>query len=202
MGTESIVRYAIDAEDKISFVDDGWFRFAEENDGADLMRPAVLGQSLWDSITDPTTRQIYQQIVSRVRKGKLARFTLRCDGPECRRLLEMSISAASDGYVEFESRTLQVEDREPMLLLSRGTPRSADLLRVCAWCNRIDVGFGANEWVEVEDATARLQLFELEQVPQLTHGICDACLASMSDTVTEMEAGAEPGNSMGGDNGY
>ena len=29
---------------------------------------------------------------------------------------------------------------------------------MCAWCNRVDVGFGSNDWVEVEDATERLQL--------------------------------------------
>ena len=189
MSTESIVRYGIDAQDKISFFDEGWSRFAEANDGAELTRPEILGRSLWDSITDPETCQIYQKIVSRVRQGKLARFTLRCDGPECRRLLEMKISAASDGSVEFESRTIGEEHRAPATLLSREMPRSAEMLRMCAWCNRLDVGFGSNDWVEVEDATERLQLFELEQVPQLTHGICDDCLESMTDTVDELETG-------------
>ncbi|SEA20053.1 hypothetical protein [Alkalimonas amylolytica] len=188
MSNDSIVRYRIDAEDNISFVDEGWFRFAEENDGTELMRPELLGQSLWDSITDPETCQIYQKIVSRVRQGKLARFNLRCDGPENRRWLEMKISAAPDGSVEFESRTIRVEDREPMALLSRKVPRSTDLLRICAWCNRMDVGFGFNDWIEVEDATQRLQLFELERLPQLTHGICEDCLESMTDTMDEMDA--------------
>ena len=193
MSNELLVRYAIDVEDKISFFDEGWCRFAEANDGAELTRPAILGQSLWDSITDPTTRQIYQQIVSRVRLGKLARFTLRCDGPAFRRRLEMTISAASDGAVEFETRALHVEDREPVALLSRRTTRSTDLLRTCSWCNRIDVGFGSNDWVEVEDAMKHLRLFELEQLPHLTHGICEDCYASMTSAAEDMETDAEPG---------
>ncbi|MCH8537333.1 MAG: hypothetical protein LAT66_06115 [Alkalimonas sp.] len=197
MNDESIVRYGIDAEDNISFVDEGWSRFAQENDGAELMPPEILGQSLWDSITDPETCHIYQKIVSRVRQGKLARFTLRCDGPASRRLLEMKIRAASDGSVEFELRTIRVEDREPVALLSRKMPRSTELLRVCAWCNRMDVGYGTNDWVEVEDATERLQLFELKRLPQLTHGICKDCLESMTDTMDEMEADAEPGQGLG-----
>lgn len=190
MSTEPIVRYVIDAEDKIAFVDDGWCRFAEANDGVELKGQAILGQSLWDSITDLTTRNLYQQIVSRVRQGKLARFTLRCDSPECRRLLEMTISARADGSVEFETRAVHVEDREPVALLSRKTLRSTDLLLACAWCNRVDVGSTSKEWMEVEDAMERLRLFELERVPQLTHGMCEACLASMMSTLETMKTNA------------
>ncbi|WLD59031.1 hypothetical protein NFC81_04405 [Salinispirillum sp. LH 10-3-1] len=167
--------------------------FAQTNDGAELMRPEILGQSLWDSITDPETCMIYQKIVARVREGRLASFTLRCDGPECRRLLEMKISAVPDGSVEFESRTIRVEDRDPVALLSRNIPRSTELLRVCAWCNRIDVGFGSNDWVEIEDATERLQLFELAKLPQLTHAMCEACSESMTDQVDKLNEDVESG---------
>ncbi|GGD54217.1 hypothetical protein [Lacimicrobium alkaliphilum] len=188
MSNDSIVRYTIDAEDKICLVDEGWCQFAEVNDGADLMRPTILGQSLWDYISDTTTSRLYQQIVSRVRQGKLARFTLRCDGPACRRLLEMTIRSGSDGAVEFETQLVREEDREPMALLSRKITRSSEQLRVCAWCNRMNVGYDSNDWVEVEDASERLRLFELERLPQLTHGMCETCLASMTNTLEEMDA--------------
>jgi hypothetical protein len=186
MSTESRVRYAIDVENKISFVDEGWCRFAEANHAEELMPPAILGQSLWDHITDATTRTLYQQVVARVRQGKSAVFTLRCDGPSCRRLLEMTVRASSDGSVEFETRARWVEDREPVALLSQKMTRSTDVVRMCAWCNRVDVGFGSNDWVEVEDATERLQLFEFERMPWLTHAICEACLASMTDTLANL----------------
>ncbi|MGE3465313.1 MAG: hypothetical protein AB7J13_00130 [Pyrinomonadaceae bacterium] len=188
----SCVRYTIDADDKICFVDDGWCEFAEANDGSDLKRAVILGQSIWDHITDSTTSRLYQQIVSRVRQGKLARFTLRCDGPACRRLLEMTITAEADGSVSFETNALRVEDRAPVALLSRKTERSSEMLRMCAWCNRMDAGNGLNTWVEVEDAAERLRLFEEKGLPQLTHGICEACLASMTDTLKKMETVGEP----------
>ncbi len=190
MSTDVSVRYVIDAEDRISSVDEEWDRFAAANDGAALRRPAILGQSLWAHITDATTRSLYQQIVTRVRQGRSSRFTLRCDGPACRRLLEMTIRAAADGSVTFETYPVQVEDREPVALLDRSTARSTDLLRSCAWCNRVDAGVGAAEWVSVEEATARLRLFELDRMPQLTHGICEDCLASMMDTLDDLTASA------------
>lgn len=187
------VKYTIDAEDNICFVDQGWCQFAEENDGAELVGSMILGQSLWDHITDATTANLYRQIVSRVRKGKLARFSLRCDSPACRRLLEMTISARPDGLVEFETKVMHEEEREPVALLSRKITRSNDVLRLCAWCNRMDVGHGANNWMEVEDATKHLRLFEQGSVPQLTHGMCEECLASMMGTIDNMDANAESG---------
>lgn len=114
------------------------------------------------------------------------------DGP-CQRLLEMTISAASDGSVEFETHPIRVEAREFYSLLSRTTTRSTDLLRACAWCNRMNVGVSSSEWVEVEEATERLRLFQRDRMPQLTHGICEDCLESMMSTLASMGGTAEPG---------
>ncbi len=184
------VRYAIDAADKICFVDDAWGLFAEANNGTALTRSAMLGKSLWECISDPATRTLYKQLVARVRQGQLAEFSLRCDGPSCRRLLEMRISAAADGVVEFETRTVHAEDRPPQALLSPDTKRSSELLRACAWCNRVNVGTTGSEWVEVEDAVERLRLFERGLAPQLTHGICETCLEGVMGVIEKMEVPA------------
>lgn len=36
-------------------------------------------------------------------------------------------------------------------------------------------------WEEVEKAVAALGLFEQEELPRLTHGICDGCYKRMSE---------------------
>lgn len=184
------VRYAIDADDNICSVDKGWAQFAAANDGPELAQPAIIGTSLWQYISDDTTLRLYQQIVSRVREGRSARFSLRCDGPDCRRLLEMTVRAGAGDTVEFETHTVRLDHRAPMALLSRSTPRSNQLLRVCAWCNRVHVGAGSDpkDWIEVEEAVKRMHLFELATAPQLTHGICEVCLESVMKTVENMDA--------------
>lgn len=184
----SRVRYAIDAADKICFVDDAWGLFATANDGPELTRAAMLGRSLWDCISDHTTRTLYRQVIARVRLGQLAEFTLRCDGPSCRRLLEMTITPAADGVVEFETRTIRAEDRVPVPVLSRSTARTVDLLRMCAWCNQVNLGTTEAEWVEVEQAMERLQIFEGGAMPHVTHGICEPCLERMMQTIEKMES--------------
>ena len=54
---------------------------------------------------------------------------------------------------------------------------SGERLRACGWCNRVDVD-GA--WTEVEDATARLGLFERPEVPAVAHGVCGECERRMA----------------------
>ena len=183
MRSESVVTYVISADDKISFVDEGWCDFARANDGDDLLPPRIIGQSLWQHISDPTTADLYRQIITRIRSGNSSQFNLRCDGPSCRLLLEMTITGQPDGSVEFSTRPISLEERDPIDLLSRRAPRSSQRLRVCAWCNRVDAGSGSDDWVEVEEATERLKLFELEELPQLTHGICNDCHATMRATI-------------------
>lgn len=170
------VRYEIDAQDRISFVDDRWGSFAEANDGPELTRNNIIGRVLWSQITDATTLALYQKIVAHAREGRASRFRLRCDGVEDRRLLEMNVSGNTQGHVTFETDVVWQERRPPVSLLSRSVPRSINVLRMCAWCNKVDVSLGSDEWVEIEEAVRRLKLFELEQMPQLTHGICEACL--------------------------
>src|SRR5690606_7906888 len=95
--------------------------------------------------------------------------------------------------VEFQTHVLRVEHRTPVPLLARSTDRSSDLLRLCAWCNRVNVGSVLNQWVEVEEAMERLRLFERDRLPQLTHGICEPCLDAMLQTLATPEANPDSG---------
>ncbi len=178
------VRYRINARDEIIHLDEGWRRFAIDNDAAEFFDTDVVGRPLWDFITDETTRRLYSQIIARVRAGSVAQFTLRCDGPGCRRMLEMTIRSAGTEIVEFATRTARAERRPPMSLLARDTVRTDEFIRACAWCNRIEVGVGV--WAEVEEATQQLGLFEGAQMPQMSHGICESCLEQMDGMLASM----------------
>lgn len=187
MNTEGGVRYRVNDRDRIVFLDEGWDVFACANDGPDLTGANVLGRSLWDFISDATTRRLYETILGRVRRGLPARFPFRCDGTSRRRWLEMAISPLEAGAVEFSTRAVRWEEREPIPLLARKEVRSDELLRSCAWCNRVHV---EREWEEVETAVQRLRLFELSRLPQLTHGICGPCLQNLMGTASQVNPDA------------
>ena len=187
MRPDASVRYRINEKDEITYVAGEWESFAKDNDGHGLDREALQGRVLWEFISGPATRDLYKRLLTRVRSGQPARFTLRCDGPAVRRLLEMTISMEGGDSVEFATRGLSVVKRDPIALLATSTKRSEAMLVVCAWCNRIRVS--PDQWMEVELAIDQLNLFAADRLPQVSHGICTDCLESMTKLVEKMEPG-------------
>jgi hypothetical protein len=168
------VMYRIDAEDRISYVNDGWCVFAMENEGEAMTRTRVLGQSLWDYISDPTTVDLYSQMVKRAREGHPVKFHYRCDAPDRRRLFRMTIAPVGEGQIEFVSELRREEVRPKVVLLDRlEQNRSEELVLICSWCEKVALPDG--RWVPVEEAIETMGLMQSERMPGLTHGICDNC---------------------------
>ncbi len=180
MNIEPPILYTIDAQDRIISVSPAWDDFARNNDAPELAGGSIIGRLLWEFIGDAGTADIYRQILSRVRAGETVRFTLRCDGPDRKRLLGMTIRPLEGDRVEFESQTIQLDPRAAIPLLGRDGG-SGPPLKICAWCARMPLD--DNRWVEVEEAVAELQLLEAAEVPRLSHGICGQCAARFSGGV-------------------
>lgn len=169
--------YYIDAMDRLCAVSGDWVAFAQANDGNAVMPERVLGRSLWDFIEDPNIRELYRQMIQRVRSGFLAQFDYRCDAPEWRRQFRMTIRTAADGTVEFLSQLLWKEQRPRVDLLDVTIMRSEQWVRVCSWCQNVALPNG--KWVSVEEAVEELRLLTEEALPKLTHGMCPPCHTGM-----------------------
>jgi hypothetical protein len=190
-GPDPRIVYQVDKGDRICDVNAAWSAFASANQGAHLLPPAVLGQSLWDAITDPTTRLVYRALLARVRSGAgPVRFLVRCDAPDRRRLLEMRIMTTDTGGVAFSSAVVAEEPRPRVSLLDVDARRSAEILPACGWCMRVRLADGS--WVEIEEAVSALALFESEVLPQLSHGMCPSCYDAMDRALgADERSGAE-----------
>lgn len=187
MNRAANIIYRLNSQDEFIYLNQEWIDFANANDASDLLPQNVLSRPLWDFISDETTGQLYREILYHVRAGQPTSFAFRCDAPEYRRYMEMTITArGGDGEVQFQTRPLQVEERPQQALLERHALRADELLRMCGWCKHVNVG--GERWVEVEEAVTVLQLFELSALPQLTHGICEACYKMMTKQVVEQRA--------------
>jgi len=173
--TEDTLVYRIDGADIIVSVSDNWHVFADDNAWAgDVRSESVVGHRLWDFIQDLETRHLYQEVFHRVRAGKSCQpIPFRCDSPSERRFLEITFKAISDGQINITSRIIRTERRSPLRLLEIDTPRSSDLLTICSMCKKIKVL--PEQWEEIEDALIHLRLFEADEMPMLTHGICPGC---------------------------
>lgn len=161
--------YAIDDQDRLIRLDDGYYRFAEENGWHDA--EASYGQSLWDYVAGEEVKKVLRLLVRRIRdEVRDVELTCRCDGPSVTREMDLRIAATSSGRgVLFSARVCSESEREPQRLLDPDAPRRGDPLPMCAWCDRFEV---EGEWVEAEAAARRLRLLRRKEFPELAHTVC------------------------------
>ncbi|HEX4670092.1 MAG TPA: hypothetical protein VH275_08995 [Solirubrobacterales bacterium] len=130
---------------------------------------------LWDFVAGEELEKLQRMLLRRIR-GELrsADIPCRCDGPEVRREMDLHIAAQSSGrFVLFSARLRAEQQRDEFQpLLDAETPRGQETLTMCGWCDRFLVD---GEWVEVEEAVARLGLFALPELPEISHGVCPDC---------------------------
>jgi hypothetical protein len=180
----TVVKYRIDSEDRLAEVNDAWTAFAESNAGEGVLPPSVLGRSLWSFIHDPTTSHLYQVMVKRLRAGgSPMRFRFRCDAPAYRRMLAMEMTCEDKESVWFAASLVEEQSRSAVRLLDSARWASHEILRMCAWCARIQLPSGT--WAEAEVAIARLGLFDEASLPMLTHGMCEACVEAVTASVRD-----------------
>lgn len=186
--------YRIDSNDTIVSISDNWCSFADANAGGCSLRPEnVVGRKLWDFIQDLETQHVYRELLKRVRGGMTLRpIPFRCDSPSERRYLELHIAALPDQQIEITSTICRTESRSPVRLLDAATARSSDLVKVCSMCKKILVA--PEKWIEIEEALARLKLFEADKMPRLTHGMCPTCFQA---AMKELDLLEKPGTAIG-----
>ncbi|MEW5975086.1 MAG: hypothetical protein AB1898_04680 [Acidobacteriota bacterium] len=180
-------RYLLDAQDQITFVSREWLAFAQENGAPHLTEEMVLGKPVWGFIADQATRVLYQQLFERVRKQP-SEFILpfRCDSPEQRRFMSLTVRTAPRAGVELEGRLLRAESYQAPVLDSPTTRRTGLTVWMCSSCKHIRVT--ASEWVEVEQALVRVRAFTLSEPPRLRYAICPRCYEEVTSLLREKSA--------------
>jgi len=179
------ITYVVDAQDHLVSVNTEWSEFAVENDGQDLSPTEVIGRSLWDFIEDEPTRELYRNILAHVRAGGSTELVLRCDGPEQRRLIEMVVTRLPERMIQFKTALLASKDRPPQRLLDRSAPRSTEHVKVCSWCDRVNIDSNANAWSEVEEAMEHLHLTDAPKLPIVDRVVCPTCTAKVMEILRQ-----------------
>jgi hypothetical protein len=190
------VTYRVDRNDAITDVSPNWASFARTNEwGSQLPPEKVVGHPVWSFIQDGEVRHLYALLFRKVRAGhQIGPISFRCDSPMERRYLRLLLSPIVDGAIMIRSVTVRTEQRPRIALLDASAPRSGNFVRICSMCKRIAVH--PDEWVVTEEGVSRLLLFEAEQIPQLTHGVCPDCYQI---TMAKLDLLDAPNKTTGGD---
>lgn len=164
-------RYRIDADNVVVDVSDNWEEFASDNGAESCMPDDVIGAPLESFIADGETWNLFEIVIGNVRRrNRTVEFRVRCDAPDERRFCELRIAPTDGDELEFTSRILRTEERKPVRALSPGeADDEARILKICSICQRARPD---EEWMEIEDALARLAS---TATPRLSHGLCPDC---------------------------
>jgi hypothetical protein len=177
----------------ITDLNEAFAAFAKENWRPDFKRTDLVGKSLLSQITDPATKHLYSILLERLREtNQPLTLPYRCDSPDIKRYMEMTITPATDGIVEWNSRILNEEPRPPVPLLDIRQERHEKWLRVCSWCKRCSVpewlaeqvdSPPAESWIELEELMPLLGGLASAGMPMITHTACPDCYEKVLSSI-------------------
>lgn len=168
------IQYSIDRADRIQFINEAWLQFACQNAGGHLNRAHVIGKTLWEFIDGEDLSQTYGLIFKAVRKKhQSAVLRFRCDSSACRRYFQLTVSPLPEDELMLSTHPVREVVRTPVALLDPDVERGDQFLTICSWC--IKAYLPTQEWVELEDAVDRLDLFGSGMMPRVKHGLCLKC---------------------------
>ncbi|MET0754206.1 MAG: hypothetical protein ABWZ66_12570 [Pyrinomonadaceae bacterium] len=179
MDATSQILYLINNEDEVIFANNEWLEFVSDKDGDDITPENQPRQSLWDLINDNTTEDFYRMLLKQVRAGYSVKFKVRCGAPRRQTLMRMTVSLQQNGDVQFGARAVWTDELRPQNFLNGSISHMDEVIIICSWCNKIKVDEG--DWQEIEEFQKNLGLFDLEILPQPSHGMCDDCYKVVSE---------------------
>ncbi len=171
--THPVCSYRVDEKDCIVFVDHWWLAFARENGAQSLANELVLGRSIWDFISDASTRQLYHEVHAHVRSNNQSiLIPFRCDSPTLKRFMELKIRPYPNGQLEYESRLMQAVPQHHVSALDHDCERSQAFLTMCSFCKRSLLE--PSGWLDLQNISLKLRTFD-QATPQLRYTVCPEC---------------------------
>jgi hypothetical protein len=168
-----VVSYTLDRNNRIISVGGSWDCFALENDAAGLLAPNVVGRDISDFIVGDSTLMFLLTMINATRLlAKPMTRSYRCDSPQYRRFMEMTLLPGPQDVVEIHHRLLREEPMQyPLNFTVTGNSVSNKLLKRCSMCNWINV---RDTWLEPDEAVQRGWL-ENPGTYRVIYGVCESC---------------------------
>jgi len=167
------VVFALDSSLHIIYCNPAWDRFASENGGRELQKPAPLGHSVLDFITG-ALRPFYECAYRRVLEGGAPwEHLYECSSASVYRAFALRVLPMKQSAGLLAINSLRVErahDRPSFAGLDEVYRQSNGVIVMCSHCRRTRRRLGDREaWDWVSDYVARRPL-------QVSHGLCETCL--------------------------
>jgi hypothetical protein len=169
-----MLTYVLDGAACIRAIDGPWDAFAAANGAPGLTAANVLGRPLLAFVDGSEMQMVTEMLLARARKAPVRALPFRCDSPDERRYLTLTVTARAPDLLVCSTIVERTESRPRRAVLDPAEERSPDeSFPVCGWCRKSRLADG--RWVEVDEAIDEMGLFTQTPLPRLTHGICPPC---------------------------
>ncbi len=144
--------YWLDADDAIVRVSGDWDRFARENDGSGLYSADIRGKSIWSFISGDSSRMWLEALLQLTRlTGKPISRPYRCDSPDLKRFMTMTIIPEGSGRLRIEHTIISTVPRQAPIYFHYA-PKAAPsrFYQRCSVCGRVRRS-QAEPWLEADE---------------------------------------------------
>jgi hypothetical protein len=166
------VSYRLDDQDRIVEVNSNWDRIARENDGEAVVADRILGTKLYAHVTDEPSRMYVWTMLDSVRKLHRPSVKLyRCDSPDLKRHMQMTILPESGGGLLVQHRLIRTE-KAPLRIryICQPGARPSLVLR-CTMCVKLKI---EGAWI-TSDATILAGIGQRDGSVRVAYSICEDC---------------------------
>jgi hypothetical protein len=171
--------YRLDADDRICEVGGPWDEFARANEGERLLSERVIGTDFYSYISGDISRMYVRTIFGGVRAlNREATRTYRCDSPNIKRFMEMTVRPESGGNLHVAHRLLRTEPLPATFRFVGHAGKGSDFIVRCSMCNRLKL---RGHWCEPEVFREHGPEFPEGAAPVI-YGVCSACFDGLRGT--------------------
>lgn len=168
--------YWLDQSRKIIDVSGPWDEFAVENNGRDALAGRVRGRLLWEFIKGDATRMWMDTLINlAVVTGRQVERLYRCDSPDLKRNMKMTIIPGYDTLIKIEHQLLSTERKHVSSRFHYSGDDLPGIRKRCSICGRINSPEG---WSE-PDREALDKGLEGDISFRVIYTVCDDCSSDL-----------------------
>jgi hypothetical protein len=173
-----VISYTLDKAGVIVAVNNKWDEFARDNDGEKILSGKIIGKKLDQFIHGDVTRMFVRAMIMSARTLKRPVYRpYRCDSPQLKRFMEMTVLPQDAGTVEVIHRQLHSEPIVNKFSIRAAPEGSGSILssfiKRCSLCNRVKA---KGIWSEIDEAVEESRLDPPASTLKVIYGVCPDCL--------------------------
>ncbi|MEM7280314.1 MAG: hypothetical protein AAF438_01600 [Pseudomonadota bacterium] len=173
--------YRIDKDGKMTFVNEHWDSYADDNGGVALQSERVLSKSIWQFFSDKHTILMHELIIGVAhRRKRPVTWQFRCDSPATFQVMESTVTPLANGETEYANRFTTQYSRSPLRILDHTETKSEDFITLCSWCKGVIQG---KHVVTIEYINENYALRKGRGMPNLLHAMCHDCYDQQTDAL-------------------